>query len=78
MREAKAATLQKLHELQIEELRLQQRKAELELQGEIAKAEAERQIYEQAEDEEKSEEYHHLDDKDIHAREQSTSRSQYV
>ena len=76
--EAKAATLQKLHELQIEELRLQQRKAELQLQGEIAEAEAERQIYEQAEAEEKIEEYHHRDDKDIHAREQSTSRSQYV
>ena len=63
--EAKAATLQKLHDLQIEELRLQQRKAELEIQGEIAEAEAERQIYAQAEAEGKLEAYHHRDDSDI-------------
>ena len=76
--EAKVAMLQKLHELQIEELRLQQRKGQLELQDEIAEAEAKRQIYEQAEAEEKIEEYHHRDEKDIHAREQSSSWSQYV
>ena len=65
--------LQKLHELQIEELRLQQRNPEFELPGKITEAEAERQIYEQAEAEDKIEEYHHRDDKDIHACEQSIS-----
>lgn len=42
--EAKAATLQRLHELQIEELHLQQRKAQVEIEGEIAEAEAERRL----------------------------------
>ena len=74
--EAKAATLQKLHDLQIEELRLQQRKAELEIQGEIAEAEAERQIYAQAEAEGKLEAYHHRDDSDIV--QQPPKQSQYL
>lgn len=47
--EARAATLQSLHQLQIEELKLQQRKATIELQAEIAEAEAERKVYELAE-----------------------------
>ena len=47
--EAKAASLQKLHELQFEELKLQQRKAEIELRAEIAVAEAERKVYEESE-----------------------------
>ena len=50
--ETKAASLQKLHELQFEELKLQQRKAEIELQAEIAIAEAERKVYEESEVEE--------------------------
>lgn len=37
--EARAATLQSLHQLEIEELKLQQRKATIELQAEIAEAE---------------------------------------
>jgi len=47
--EAKAATLQKLHDLEIEELRIKQRKAEIQLQADIAEAEAERQVFEEAE-----------------------------
>ena len=50
--EAKAASLQRLHELQFEELKLQQRKAEIELHAEIAVAEAERKVYEESEIEE--------------------------
>ena len=34
----KAATLQKLHDLEIEELRIKQRKAELQLEADIAEA----------------------------------------
>ena len=47
--EARAAALQNLHELQIEEMRLQQRKAQIELEAEIAEAEAERRAYEENE-----------------------------
>ena len=47
--EARAATLESLHQLQIEELKLQQRKPEIELRAEIAEAEAERKVYEEAE-----------------------------
>ncbi|XP_068675732.1 uncharacterized protein [Montipora foliosa] len=47
--ETKAATLKQLHDIQVEELRLQQRKAEIELQGEIAEADAETRVYEQVE-----------------------------
>ena len=43
--EARAANLTSLHELQVEELKLQQRKAQLELQAEIAEAEAERKVF---------------------------------
>ena len=46
--EAKAATLKGLHNLQIEELKLQHKKTELQLRAEIAQAEAERQAYEEA------------------------------
>ena len=52
--EVQAATLGRLHELEIEELKLQQRKKELHLRGEIAAAEAEREVYEQVEAEELS------------------------
>ena len=41
---ARAASLKNLHELQIEEMRLQQRKAQIELEAEIAEAEAERKL----------------------------------
>ena len=47
--EARAAALKNLHELQIEEMRLQQRKAQIELETEIAEAEAERKAYEENE-----------------------------
>jgi hypothetical protein len=47
--EAKANAMQKLHELQLEELRIKQKQSEVELQAEIAAAEAEKQIYEQTE-----------------------------
>ena len=47
--EARAAALQNLHELQIEDMRLQQRKAQTELEAEIAEAEAERRAYEENE-----------------------------
>jgi hypothetical protein len=50
--EATAASLQKLHELQFEELKLQQRKAEIERRAEIAVAEAGRKVYEESEVEE--------------------------
>ncbi len=50
--EVQAATLGRLHELEIEELKLQQRKKELHLRGEIATAKAE--VYEQVEAEELS------------------------
>ena len=53
--EAKAATLQKLHDLEIEELRIKQRKAEVQLQADIAEAEAERRVFEEAEAEETQE-----------------------
>ena len=49
---AKAASLQRLHELQFEELKLQQRKAEIEIRAEIAVAEGERKVYEESEVEE--------------------------
>lgn len=44
--EAKAATLKKRHDLEIEELRIKQRKVEIQLQADIAEAEAERQVFE--------------------------------
>ncbi len=47
--EAKANALHKLHELQLEELKIKQKQSEVELQGEIAAAEAEKQVYEQSE-----------------------------
>lgn len=47
--EARAANLSSLHELQFEELKLRQRKAKIELQAEIAEAEAERKVYEEIE-----------------------------
>ena len=50
--EAQAETLRRLHQLEIEELVLQQRKQELQLSGEIAAANAEQSVYEQAEAEE--------------------------
>ena len=50
--EAKANALEKLHELQLEELRIQQKKSQVELQGEIAAAEAEKTVFEQCEAEE--------------------------
>ena len=53
--EAKAATLQKLHDLEIEELRIKQRKAELQLEADIAEAEAERRVFKEAEAEENRE-----------------------
>jgi len=46
---AKAATLRQIHDIQLQELKLQQRKAELELQGEIAQVDAETRVYEQVE-----------------------------
>ena len=46
---AKAATLRQIHDIQLQELKLQQRKAELELQGEIAEVDAETRVYEQVE-----------------------------
>ncbi|KAK3712224.1 hypothetical protein QZH41_009770, partial [Actinostola sp. cb2023] len=46
---AEAATLQRLHQIEEEELRLRQRKKELKLQTEMAKAEAEELAYAQAE-----------------------------
>ena len=47
--EAEAATLQKLHQIQEEELKLRQRKDELRLETEMAKARAEESAYVQAE-----------------------------
>ena len=47
--EAKAESLKRLHELQIQELKVQQQRIELELHSDIAAAEAERNVYEQAE-----------------------------
>ena len=47
--EAQVATLERLHALEIEELKLQQRKKELHMRGEIAAAEAEREVYERVE-----------------------------
>lgn len=44
--QAKAESLKGLHELQAEELRIQQRKAELELHSEIAAADAQMKVYE--------------------------------
>ncbi|KAK3737962.1 hypothetical protein QZH41_000763 [Actinostola sp. cb2023] len=46
---AEAATLQRLHQIEEEELRLRQRKKELKLQTEMAKADAEELAYAQAE-----------------------------
>ena len=50
--EAKANALQKLHELQVEELKIRQMTSQVELQTEIAAAEAEKKSYEQSEKEE--------------------------
>jgi len=44
--EAKEATLKQIHDIQLQELKLQQRKAELELKGEIAEVDAEMRVYE--------------------------------
>ena len=55
MLEAKVATLQKLHNLEIEELRINLRKAELQLQADITEAEAERRVFVEAEAEENRE-----------------------
>ncbi len=53
--ETRAETLHRLHQLEIEELVLQQRKQELQLNGEIAAADAEQSVYEQAKAEERKE-----------------------
>ncbi len=45
----RAAMLQSLHQLQLKELKLQQKKAEVELQAEIAEIEAKRKVYEEEE-----------------------------
>ena len=74
--EARASTLQSLHQLQIEELRLQQRKAEVELRSEIAEAEAERKVYEEAEASEARESYHRQGE--THQVNQSAQQSQQV
>jgi hypothetical protein len=50
--EAQAEILRRLHQLEIEELVLKQRKQELQLSGEIAAAGAEQSVYEQVEAEE--------------------------
>ena len=50
--EAKAASIKSMHEIQAEELRLPQKRVQLQLQTDIAVAEAERMAYEQAEAEE--------------------------
>ena len=50
--ETRAETVRCLHQLEIEELVLQQRKQELQLNGEIAAADAEQSVHEQAEAEE--------------------------
>lgn len=55
--ETKAAALKTLHELQAEELKLQQKKSQMELKTEIDVAEAMRKVYEQAEVEEKGQFY---------------------
>ena len=47
--EAKEHALQRLHKLQIEELKIQQIKSQVELQAEIAAAKAEKKSYEQSE-----------------------------
>ncbi|XP_028407167.1 uncharacterized protein LOC114529553 [Dendronephthya gigantea] len=47
--EAKANALNKLHELQLEELKIKQKKSQVELQAEIAAVEAEKHVYEQSE-----------------------------
>ena len=47
--EAKADALKRMHELQFEELKIQQMKSQVELQGEIAAAEAEKLVFEQCE-----------------------------
>ena len=46
---ARVAMLHSLHQLQLEELKLQQKRAEVELQAEIAEIEAERKVYEEEE-----------------------------
>ena len=48
---AKANALHKLHKLQLEELKIQQKKSQVELQAEIAAAEGEKIVYEQSEKE---------------------------
>lgn len=57
--EARPATLESLHQVQIEELKLQQRKTEIELRAEIAEAEAERKVFEEAEASEGVKSDHH-------------------
>ena len=47
--EAKQATLRQIHDIQLQELNLQKRKAELQIQGEIAEVDAEARAYEQVE-----------------------------
>ena len=50
--EAKANALQRMHELQLEELKIQQLKSQVQLQAEIAAVETEKRVYEQTEIEE--------------------------
>lgn len=45
----KQATLRQIHDIQLQELKLQQRKAELQIQGEIAEEDAEARVYKQVE-----------------------------
>lgn len=47
--EANAATLQKLHDLEIKELRIKLRKAEIQLAADIPEAEAEGPVLKEAE-----------------------------
>ena len=59
--EAQTASIKRMHELQAEELRLQQKKTELQLSTDIAVAEAERKAYGRAEAEEMVNVYPHED-----------------
>ena len=49
--QAKAATLKKLHELEVQELQIRQKQMELKVQSEIMAFEAERKVYESVESE---------------------------
>ena len=63
--EAEAATLKRLHQIEEEELKLQQRKTKVKFETELAKAEAEELVYAQAEEREIAASYFPIEEPEV-------------